>query len=414
MTPIRPVALVDLDLAAMTSGGAPYGLVRDGVVLIGGDRILAAGARSEVVVPDHAEISSLDGRLVTPGLVDCHTHLVFAGDRAGEFEARLGGASYADIAAAGGGIWSTVAATRAASEDELYAAALPRLRRLHHTGAATVEIKSGYGLDTESELAMLRVARRLGQAGLGEVRTTLLAAHVVPPEYEGDSDGYVQLVIDEILPAVASAGLADAVDVFCEHLAFSAEQTADILGAARRHGLPVKIHAAQLTPGAGVDVAAAHGALSADHLEHATEAQVRALSEAGTVAVLLPGAAHVLQESVRPPVAALRAQGVPIGLASDLNPGTSPVADLALVCNLGALVFGLTPEETLAGVTRNGAAALGLADRGRVRAGLRADLAAWDVGHPAEIPYWAGMDLCSAVWVGGVRSFDRNEPVGGG
>lgn len=402
------IALVDLTLATMVPGSVPYGLVTDGVVVVSDGTIVAVGPRTEIALPPHAETQSFGGRLVTPGLVDCHTHLVFAGNRAAEFEARLRGATYAEIAAAGGGIRSTVAATRRATEDELYAAALPRLQRLHHTGATTIEIKSGYGLDLASELAMMRVARRLGDEGPAAVRTTLLAAHVVPPEFDGDPDGYVDLVVDEVLPAVVEEGLADAVDVFCEHLAFSPDQTDRIFTAAARFGLPVKLHAAQLAASEGVDVAARHRALSADHLEHATPAQVQALAAAGTVAVLLPGATHVLQESARPPVEALRRHGVPVALATDLNPGTSPVADLALICNLGALLFGLSPEEALTGVTRNAAAALGLADRGELRAGLRADLAVWDVTHPAEIAYWAGMDLCSAVWVGGKRSFDKN------
>lgn len=408
MTRATPLALVDLTLATMVPGPAPYGLVADGVVIVAGGVIAAVGPRTEVAVPRTAETYSLGGRLVTPGLVDCHTHLVFAGDRAAEFEARLRGATYAEIAAAGGGIRSTVAATRGATPQELSAAALPRLLRLHHTGATTIEIKSGYGLDPATELTMLRVARRLGAEGPAAVRTTLLAAHVVPPEFDGDPDGYVDVVVEEIIPAAAEQRLADAVDVFCEHLAFSPEHTERIFSAAEGVGLPVKLHAAQLAPSEGVDVAARHRALSADHLEHATPAQVRALAEAGTVAVLLPGAAYMLGETKRPPVAALRAHGVPMALASDLNPGTSPVGDLALVCNLGAMLFGLTPEEALAGVTRHGAAALGLADRGELRVGLRADLAVWDVSHPAEIAYWAGMDLCSAAWVGGVRGFDKH------
>jgi imidazolonepropionase len=408
VTAAAALALVDLTLATMTPGPTPYGLVADGIVIMAGGAITAAGRRDDVAIPGNAETYSLGGRLVTPGLVDCHTHLVFAGDRATEFEARLGGATYAEITAAGGGIRSTVAATRRATEAELFAAALPRLLRLHHTGVTTIEIKSGYGLDLASELAMLQVARRLGVEGPATVRTTLLAAHVVPPEFEADPDRYVDLVVEKILPAAAENHLADAVDVFCEHLAFTPDQTDRIFSAAARASLPVKLHAAQLAPSEGVDVAARHRALSADHLEHATPAQVGALAESGTVAVLLPGATHMLREPARPPIDALREHGVPMALASDLNPGTSPVADLALVCNLGAVLFGLTPEEALAGVTRNGATALGLRDRGQVQPGLRADLAVWDISHPAEISYWAGMDLCSAVWVGGVQSFDRN------
>jgi len=403
------IALVDATVATMVDGPVPYGLIPDAIVVMAAGVIKAVGRREDVAVPAGAEVRSLRGRLVTPGFVDCHTHLVFGRHRAGEFAARLEGASYADIAAAGGGIRTTVEATRAAGEQQLYEVSRRRLLRLHHTGATTVEIKSGYGLDLDTELRMLQVARRLAADGPVTVRTTLLAAHVVSPEYEHDPDGYVQLIIETILPEAVRQGLVDAVDVFCEHLAFSPEQTDHVFAAARRHGLPVKIHAAQLAPGAGLAVATTHRALSADHLEHATESQVEAMAAAGTVAVLLPGATHMLQEAKRPPVAALRRHGVPMALASDLNPGTSPVADLALVCNLGAILLGLTPEEALAGVTRNGATALGLGDRGTIAPGMRADLAVWDVSHPAEIVYWVGMDLCSAVWVGGVLSFDRES-----
>jgi imidazolonepropionase len=342
-------------------------------------------------------------------LVDCHTHLVFAGNRAGELAARTAGAGYEEIAAAGGGIRSTVAATRAATVDELLSGAARRLDRLHHTGATTVEVKSGYGLDLPTELEMLRVARRLGELFPVQVTTTLLAAHVVPDEWRDDPDGYIDMIVSSILPAAVEAGLVDAVDAFCEPMAFTPDQVDTLFAAARSRGLPVKLHAAQLTAGEGVDVAVRHGALSADHLEHVSDSQVAAMAAAGTVAVVIPGATHILQETHRPPIASFRRHGVPIALASDLNPGTSPVADLALVANLGVTLYGLSPEEALAGLTVNGAAALGMADRGIIAPGMRADLAVWDIDHPDEIVYWVGMDLCSAVWVGGTESFDRRS-----
>ena len=403
---------MDTAVATMASGVERYGLIEDAALVIEAGSISWVGPRRDLVVPPGAELRSLEGRLVTPGLIDCHTHLVFGGERSAEFERRLDGASYADIAAAGGGIRSTVRATREASDQELLGWARRRLDRLHHSGATTVEIKSGYGLDLATELRMLEVARRLGAESPVEVVTTLLAAHVVPDEYQDDPDGYVALIVDEILPAVAERGLADAVDAFCEHLAFSPAQVDTVFTAAGRLGMPVKLHAAQLSADEGIDVAVAHRALSVDHLEHATETQLAAMAGAGTVAVLLPGATHTLGEVARPPVEAMRRHGVPMALATDCNPGTSPVADLALIVNLGALLLGLTLEEAMAGVTRNAAAALGLAaDRGTLEPGKRADLAVWDVGRPAEIGYWVGMDLCSAVWVAGEVGFDR---TGGG
>ncbi|MBA2336379.1 MAG: imidazolonepropionase [Acidimicrobiia bacterium] len=404
------VALVNTTAATMVPGGEPYGLIEDAAIVIDGGVIVGIGPRRSMPVPSRAEVQSLQGRLVTPGLIDCHTHLVFAGDRSAEFERRLSGATYADIAAAGGGIRATVAATRAASADELLTTARLRLERLHRSGATTVEVKSGYGLDLATELRMLQVARRLGSEGAAEVVTTMLAAHVVPVEFRHDPDGYVALIVDEIIPAAVALGVVDAVDAFCEHLAFTPAQVDTIFNAAAGHGLPVKLHAAQLSADEGIDVAVAHDALSADHLEHATDAQVAAMAAAGTVAVLLPGATHTLGETARPPVEAMRRLGVPMALASDCNPGTSPVGDLALVVNLGAVLLGLTVEEALTGVTRHAAAALGLGhDRGTLEAGKRADLAVWDVDRPAEIAYWVGMGLCSAVWVAGEPTFDRHR-----
>jgi imidazolonepropionase len=412
---VRPAStvLVDTAAATMAENGEPYGLVDDAALVITGGAISWVGPRRDLVTPPGAEVRSLGGRLVTPGLIDCHTHLVFGGDRSGEFERRLAGAGYAEIAAAGGGIRSTVRATREASGDQLLAAARQRLDRIHRSGASTVEVKSGYGLDLETELRMLEVGRRLGVETPVEVTTTLLAAHVVPDEYGDDPDGYVRLIVEQILPRAVEDGLVDAVDAFCEHLAFTPSQVDAVFTAAAAHRLPVKLHAGQLSADEGVDIAVSHHALSADHLEHATEAQVAAMAQAGTVAVLLPGATHTLGETARPPVEAMRRHGVAMALATDCNPGTSPVADLALVVNLGAVLLGLSLEEALVGVTRNAAMALGLDDRGTLQPGKRADLAVWDVDRPAEIGYWVGMGLCSSVWVGGVPSFDRDAGNGG-
>lgn len=331
------------------------------------------------------------GGVMTPGFVDCHTHLVFGGSRADEFAQRLAGASYAGIAQAGGGILSTVRATRAASEDVLFAAARPRLAALIADGVTTVEIKSGYGLTVADELKMLRVARRLGQPQKGglpvRVVTTLLGAHALPPEFRDDSDACIALVCDEMIPAAAAEGLADAVDVFCEGIAFSPAQCERVFEAAARHGLRVKAHAEQLSNLGGAALAARHGALSADHLEYLDEAGVEAMAAAGTVATLLPGAFLTLRETRLPPVDALRRHGVPIAIASDANPGSSPMFFPTLMLNLACTLFRLTPREALAGMTAQGARALALADTGRIAEGLRADLCVWDIGCPAELAY---------------------------
>ncbi len=385
---------LDANLATMEPGGAPYGAVPDGALAIAAGRIAYAGPAGDL--PAGAErraraVVEAGGRWITPGLIDCHTHLVFAGDRAREFEMRLEGASYEEIARAGGGIRSTVAATRAASEEELVERALQRLGTLMAGGVTTIEIKSGYGLDVETELRMLRAARRLGEAPGIDVVATFLGAHAVPPEYEGRSGEYIDLVVEEMLPAVAEAGLADAVDAFCESIGFTPDETRRVFEAARRLGLRVKLHADQLSDLGGAALAAEFGALSADHLEYASEDGVRAMAAAGTVAVLLPGAFYFLRESRVPPVAAFRRHGVAMALASDCNPGSSPVLSLPLVLNLACTLFRMSPEEALAGVTRNAAAALGLGrDRGRLAAGLRADIAIWDIGSPAELCYWMG------------------------
>lgn len=389
---------VNAGVATMATGMGPYGLIKDGAVLVIDGLIAAVGAKSEVL-PEAADVIDLGGRLLTPGLVDCHTHLIFGGDRAAEFEARLGGATYESLNRAGGGIASTVRATRDATDAELLAAAARRLGWLTEGGATTVEIKSGYGLDLETELRMLSIASRLGSQSSTTVVATLLAAHAVPPEYRDRREDYVALVCDEVIPA--AVGRATAVDVFCESIGFTGPETRRMFEAAKAHGLRVKVHADQLTLGEGCHLAAEFGALSADHLEHSDEAAVRALADAGTVAVVIPGASAFLDEAARPPVDLLRAHGVTIAVATDLNPGTAPLGSPTLAMNLACTRFGLTPEEALAGMTNSGAAALGLDDRGVLAPGMRADLAAWDVDSPAELSYWIGAPLCSATWVAG-------------
>jgi imidazolonepropionase len=370
-------------LATLVGDGV--GLLADGAVAARNGRIMYAGPAADV---DFAPAESFDcgGRLITPGLIDCHTHLVHAGSRTNEFEARLAGASYEDIAAAGGGIASTVRATRAASEDELIAEALPRLDALIASGATTVEIKSGYGLSLAGELKMLCAARRLGELRDIRVVTSLLAAHALPPEFAGDKDGYITHVAAAILPAAADAGLVDAVDGFCETIAFSPAQIERIFIAAKAHGLPVKLHAEQLTNQGAAALAARFGALSADHLEHLDAAGVAAMAKAGTVAVLLPGAYFHLRETHPPPVALLRAAGVDIAIATDCNPGTSPLTSLLLTMHMAATQFRLTVPECLAGVTRNAARALGLAHEiGTLEAGKACDLAIWNAAGPADL-----------------------------
>jgi imidazolonepropionase len=327
------------------------------------------------------------GGVMTPGLVDCHTHLVYAGNRADEFEQRLEGVSYAEIAKAGGGILSTVRATRAASEEQLIAASLPRLDALLNEGVTTVEIKSGYGLSVADELKMLRAARRLGELQPVRVLTTLLGAHALPPEYAGRADDYINLVCAEMIPAAASAGLADAVDVFCEGIAFSPAQCERVFQAAQRHGLAIKAHAEQLSNLGGSALAASYGALSADHVEYLDEAGVQVMAAAGTVAVLLPGAFHCLRETQLPPIELLRQYGVPMAVASDANPGTSPICMPSLLANLACTLFRLTPREALAGMTTHGARALGRPELGRIAVGAPADLCLWDIQHPAELAY---------------------------
>ncbi|MFM5953083.1 MAG: imidazolonepropionase [Novosphingobium sp.] len=385
-------------LAPMTGAGA----VEDGIVACKDGRIVYAGSRAAAPAIAAAEAVDCAGRWITPGLIDCHTHLIHAGNRAHEFELRLAGASYEEIARAGGGIVSTMKATRAASEAELVESALPRLDALIAEGVTTIEIKSGYGLSFDDELKMLRAARQLGEARQVSVKTTLLAAHALPPEFSGDADGYIAHVCDAILPVAAQAELADAVDGFCETIGFTPAQIERVFQAARAHGLPVKLHAEQLSNSHGAALAARYQALSADHLEHLDDAGIAAMAAAGTVAVLLPGAYYFTREVLPPPVAKLRAAGVPMALATDCNPGTSPLTSLLLAMNMGATLFHLTVEECLAGVTREAARALGmLAELGTLEAGKACDLAIWDIERPAELVYRIGANpLHQRIWRG--------------
>jgi imidazolonepropionase len=372
--------------------GDEYGAIEDGALAVRDGRIAWLGRRGDLP-PGAAAAEHRDagGRWATPALIDCHTHLVFAGDRAAEFEARLRGASYEEIARAGGGILSTVRATRAATEDELVAQARPRLAALAGEGVATVEIKSGYGLDPDTELRLLRAARRVGVEAAVRVRTTCLALHALPPEHREDRDAYVRRACEDLLPRVAAEGLADAVDVFCERIAFTREECARVLRRARELGFAVRVHADQLSDGGGAALAAEHGARSAEHLEYTPEEGAAALARSGTVAVLLPGAYVLLREKQPPPVEALRRHGVPIAIATDCNPGTSPVTSLLAMLPLAAAAFRLTPSECLAGVTRHAARALGLErDLGTLEIGKLAEFVLWDVNHPRELTYWLG------------------------
>ncbi|MFS8136953.1 MAG: imidazolonepropionase [Thermomonas sp.] len=379
-----------------------YGLIEGGALGWQDGQLTFVGRRD--ALPDVAEKIAREviesTGLVTPGLVDCHTHVVFAGDRAAEFELRLQGASYEEIARSGGGILSTVRAVRAASEDQLLAESLPRAQALLRDGVTTLEIKSGYGLDFDNEHKMLRVTRRIGSELGIEVRTTFLGAHALPPEFAGNQDGYIDAVIDW-LPRLHGEGLVDAVDAFCEHIGFSPAQTRRVFDAARALGLPVKLHADQLSDSAGAALVAEFGGLSADHIEYSSETGVIAMRDAGTVAVLLPGAFHVLRESKLPPLELLRTYGVPMAVASDCNPGTSPLLSLRQAMQLACTHFKLTPEEALRGTTMHAARALGLVDRGVLRVGLRADFVRWNVRQSAELAYWLGGELAADVRAGG-------------
>ena len=402
----RDLLLTDARIATMREGLPDYGVAQDvTAIAIKDEHIGWMGNAAAAAELDATEIRSLAGRWVTPALIDCHTHVVFGGDRAAEFEQRLQGVGYEEIARAGGGILSTVRATRDASADELFAAALPRVTALADEGVATVEIKSGYGLDIDTEIKMLEVARRLGEESPVTVRTTLLAAHTVPPEYDGNADAYIDLICDELLPLVAERKLADAVDAYCESIAFSAPQIAKLFSAAAALGLPVKLHADQLSDGGGAELAAHFDAQSADHLEYASENGVKAMAEHGSVAVLLPGAFLTLGETQLPPVDELRASGVPIAVATDCNPGTSPMCSLRTAMMLACRIFRLTPEECLAGATCNAATALGLQDdRGTLDIGKRADIAIWNISHPRELAYWTGTPQLAELLIGGHTS----------
>lgn len=388
-------------LATMApSATGPYGAVEDGAMALAGDRIHWVGRASDLPgdIPAGVAAHCADGRWVTPGLVDCHTHLVYGGDRAREFEQRLSGVSYEEIARQGGGILSTVLATREASEDELVDAANRRLAALTAEGVTTVEIKSGYGLDADTELKMLRAARRLGETDAVDVVTTFLGAHALPPEYAGRADEYIDFVCARVLPRVAELELADAVDAFCEGIAFSPAQTERVFEAARTLGLPLKLHAEQLSDLGGAALAARFGALSADHLEHVSDASMDAMARAGTVAVLLPGAFYFLGETRVPPVDGFRRRGVPMAIATDSNPGSSPVGSILLMLNMACTLFRMTPEEALAGVTRQAAKALGRADRiGTLEPGKQADFVVWDIDHPAELAYRIGFNPCHTI-----------------
>lgn len=387
-------------VATMTEGR--YSIIEDAAIVTGGGRILWIGPRADWGGEGTEQTVDLGGTWVTPGLIDCHTHAVFGGNRSGEFEQRLQGVSYAEIAAQGGGIASTVRATRAASEDMLFASARQRVRALMRDGVTTLEIKSGYGLDLANERKMLRVARRLGDELGITVRATCLAAHALPPEYAERSDDYIAHICEDMLPALAAEGLVDAVDAFCEHLAFSPVQVERLFIKAQQLGLPVKLHAEQLSCLHGSSLAARYQALSADHLEFMTEEDAVAMAAAGTVAVLLPGAFYFLRETQLPPMDALRRHGVKIALASDLNPGTSPGLSLRLMLNMGCTLFRMTPEEALAGVTTHAAQALGMgSSHGTLEAGKAADFVAWQIERPADLAYWLGGDLPKRVVRGG-------------
>jgi imidazolonepropionase len=389
------ILLLDCHAATMGAQAAmPYGAIPDAAIAIADGRIAWIGPAGSRPRTEARETRRLGGAWVTPGLIDCHTHLVFAGNRAPEWEMRAKGATYEDIARAGGGILSTVRATRAASEDALAASAAHRARAMAGQGVTTIEIKSGYGLDLDCEMKMLRAAARAGEAARVRVARSFLGAHALPPEFAGKRGAYLDLVCETMIPAIAREALADAVDAFCETIAFTPPETERVFAAAKAHGLGVKLHAEQLSDQGGAALAAKYRALSADHLEHLSDAGIAALAAAGTVAVVLPCAFYFLRETKKPPIAALRDAGVPIAVATDCNPGTSPTVSPLLALNMACTLYGLTPEEALAGMTRHAARALGLhAETGTLEVGKAADLAVWNISEPAELAYWLGGDL---------------------
>jgi len=399
----KDTLFVDMTAATMQDSEAAYGLISDAAIAVSDGAITWVGPVTDLPA-DLRDLprQSLGGRLVTPGLIDCHTHIVHGGDRAVEFEMRLNGASYEEVARAGGGIVSTVTATRGASEDELLAEALRRVDVLIAEGVTCIEVKSGYGLDIETELRMLRVARKIAESRPLRVKTTFLGAHATPAEYSGRDDDYIDEVCIPALRAAHAEGLVDAVDGFCEGIAFQPAQIARVFDVAQDLGLPVKLHAEQLSSLGGAKLAASYGALSADHIEYLDEDGVRAMAEAGTVAVILPGAFYTLRETQAPPIALLRKHGVPMALATDINPGSSPLNSLLLTLNMGCTLFRMTPEEALRGATQNAARALGLTDAGTLAPGMRADLAVWDIRHPAELAYRIGFNPLHTRIFGGI------------
>jgi imidazolonepropionase len=398
MSEAADLLFTNVNLAAMVDG---YGELRDAALAVKDGRIAWLGARA--AAPAAAAQHDCGGAWMTPGLVDCHTHVVHAGNRSGEWEARLNGATYEDIARQGGGIMSTVRATRAATVETLLAQSLPRVARLLSEGVTTIEIKSGYGLELATEERMLRAARQIGQRLPVRVATTFLGAHALPPEFAGQPEAYVDELCERMLPRLAAQGLVDAVDAFCERIGFTNAQTERVFAAARSLGLPVKLHAEQLSDQGGAELVARYGGLSADHLEHLSQAGIDAMASAGTVAVLLPGAYYFLRETVEPPVGALRQAGVPMAVATDCNPGTSPMTSLLLAMNMACTLWRLTPQEALLGTTRHAAQALGLLHEiGTLEVGKRADLALWDVERPADLAYAMGANPCRLVVNGGI------------
>ena len=393
--------ITDARIATMRPDMPDYGIIEDGAIAVADGMLAWVGEQSQLPTREAADTVSIAGHWLTPALIDCHTHLVFGGDRAAEYEQRRQGASYEDIARAGGGIMSTVRATRSESADSLLASAVQRAQALMQDGVSTVEIKSGYGLDIENEIKSLEVARRVAEVTGLTIRTTLLAAHTVPPEFANDADGYIDLICDVLIPMVAERQLADAVDAYCETIAFTPAQVARVFRCARDLNLPVKLHADQLSDSGGAGLAAQFAALSADHLEYASDEGVRAMSIAGTTAVLLPGAFVTLSETQSPPIQQMREHNVPMAVATDCNPGTSPLLSVREAMALASRVFGLTPHEALAGATRNAARALGLDDRGVLEVGKRADIAVWNIAHPQDLSYWLGSRPLSGLFIAG-------------
>jgi imidazolonepropionase len=408
---------VNVNLATMT-GTAPYGTVEDGALAVSGAKLAWVGKREALPPEIESSAASIwdgEGGWITPGLVDCHTHLVYAGSRAREFELRIRGATYEEIARQGGGIRSTVSATRQADEAELFRQSARRLVSLLEEGVTALEVKSGYGLERDTEIRMLRVARRLGEAFPVTICPTFLGAHALPPEFEGQADAYIDFLCNDLIPEVAAQGLADTVDAFCETIGFTLGQTERVFQAAQQHALRIKLHAEQLSDQGGAALAARYGALSVDHLEFLSEAGVTAIAESGTVAVLLPGAFYFLRETKLPPVESLRHAGVPMAVATDCNPGTSPAVSILLMLNMACTLFRLTPEEALAGVTCHGARALGLHDRiGTLEAGKDADFAVWAISEPAELAYALGANPCREVFRHGLAAKFQHEGTGAG